>query len=209
MNKAALYIFAGLSAASSCLFSGPVFSAPSAASVAPNAVTLPVQKLYSALQRIQTTKGSSFTQRQSMLAPVIPQVFDLPTILQTSVGYKYDSFSPTDRNRLLTTFQQFTTARYVSSFSPDDSGTKFTIQPGIMPSSVGNGQIVKTKIDDTQINYLLHQTAQGWKIIDVLVDGHVSQVAIQHGDFKSAIDNGGVDTLISDLNKKINQFSRD
>ncbi|QNT77855.1 ABC transporter substrate-binding protein [Entomobacter blattae] len=188
------------------------FSTPAASQqqvvVASSEITAPVANLYAALKKIQAAQGASFTQKEAILAPVISQAFDLPGILRTSVGYKFESFSAADKERLLETFRRFTVARYISSFPADNSPATFKISPKTSAAS-NKGQMVSTMISDTQINYLMQQTPQGWKISDVLVDGHISQVAIQHGDFRSALGNndGNVDNLIASLNKKIQQFS--
>ena len=60
----------------------------------------PIRTLCDALLRIMHAgSGTPFPQRFAMLAPVIDQVFDLPAILQVSVGPTWSSLPPDQQAR--------------------------------------------------------------------------------------------------------------
>jgi phospholipid transport system substrate-binding protein len=52
------------------------------------------------------------------------------------------------------------------------------------------------------LNYLLRQTPQGWKIVDIYLDGTISELARRRDEFASIIRTQGVDGLIALLKKK-------
>lgn len=172
----------------------------------------PVSALYAALQQIQAATGSSFAQRAQILAPVVDKVYDLETVLRASVGLRYGGLSGDDRQKLLSVFRQFTVARYVSSFKPGGDA-RFNVNPAPRPSPVGSDQIVTTHIgstddpDGTEIDYVMRPGPQGWHIVDVLLNAHISQVAAQRSDFSSTLASGNVQNLISLLEKKVKAFS--
>lgn len=178
-----------------------------------NNVKTPVVNLYRILSNLQQLSHESTEQKISALTQVLEASYDFPTILSSTVGYRYNSFSAQEKEQLLKAFKAYTVARYYSSFGKD-KGTGFKILPNIKAAPTNNDQIVSTKIGDakdmasaTEINYLLRQTPQGWKIVDVLLNGHISQVAVQHGDFSSSLAKNGSQGLIDMLNKKTQSFS--
>jgi len=172
----------------------------------------PIESLYAALTRMEKA-GSSvpFEQRLSTLTPAVDQAFDLPTVLRTSVGLRYNSLPTDQKQKLLDVFREFTVARYVSNFT-NNSQDVLQVQPTARPSPYGSDQIVQTTIGSpsgsvTKVDYVMRRTPQGWRAVDVLLDGHISQVAVQRSDFGSTVATGDATPLIESLKKKIQSFS--
>ncbi|ASC05126.1 toluene transporter [Acetobacter pasteurianus] len=195
---------------------GAGISAPAAfAQSAPaSAVSAPIQTLYKALDQVQNAH-SSFADRSQMVAGAVDQAYDLEAVLKASVGLRYDSLSPSDKQNLLAAFRNFTIARYVSSFKPG-SGARFTVSPSVTDAPAGGGKIVETHIgsDDsmpgTAVSYIMHNEGGAWKITDVLLsDSRISQAAAQRSDFSSTLNSGGVQGLINVLNRKVQSYSKD
>ncbi len=51
-------------------------------------------------------------------------------------------------------------------------------------------QIVSASGGVTKVDYVMRRFPQGWQAIDVLLDGHISQVAVQRSDFDSTLSSG-------------------
>ena len=154
-------------------------------------------------------KATPFAQRYATLAPIVQQAFDLQTILETSVGPRWSSFPPEQQQELRTEFLHFTVASYVSNFSSFD-GEKFDIDP--QTRSVGTEQVVSTHIvptsgDPSRIDYVMRQGSNGWRAVDVLLDGTISRVAVQRSDFRSMLESGGPAALVTSLHKKVSDLS--
>jgi phospholipid transport system substrate-binding protein len=49
--------------------------------------------------------------------------------------------------------------------------------------------------------------ASGWKAIDVLQQGTISQAAVQRSDFRSLLTGGGATALIDRLKQKVKSLS--
>ena len=187
-------------------------ASPAAAQQAVTSAVAPVSALYVALTTLQT-QGSAvpFEQRAQRLAPAVDQAFNLPMILQTSVGLRFRSLPDVQKQQLAQVFRQFTIARYVSNFAAN-SGDTLKVLPNPRPSPYGSDQIVQTQIVSssgsvTKLDYVMRQFPQGWQAVDVLVDGHISQVAVQRSDFGSTVSTGDASPLIESLKKKIRSFS--
>ena len=59
----------------------------------------------------------------------------------------------------------------------------------------------------TDVNYVVHQGPLGWQATDVLLDGTISQVAVQRSDFTAQLNQGGAPALIAGLKKKVATLS--
>ncbi|QHI95117.1 hypothetical protein GT348_01370 [Aristophania vespae] len=171
---------------------------------------VPVQGLYDALAKIvKSSEGVS--QRKNIVEPAVDNAFNLDEIMHRSIGLHYNNLNKDERASLLQAFRNFTVARYVSTFKPG-SDTVFTIVPTVKTTQTGQTLVHTTiggKADSsnaTSIDYVMKQTDKGWQITDVLLDGHISQVAAQRSDFKAAFAQGGAKALTHVLNQKANDF---
>ncbi len=188
----------------------PAATRPAVAQTAGAAVA-PVSALYAALASIRKGGTAPFEQRAQRLAPAVDAAFNLPTVLQTSIGLRYRTLPDAQKQQLGQVFRQFTIARYVSNFGTNSSDT-LKVLPDPRPSPYGHDQIVQTQIVSasggvTKVDYVMRQFPQGWQAIDVLLDGHISQVAVQRSDFDSTLSSGDATPLIESLRKKIQSFS--
>lgn len=169
-----------------------------------------VSALYARLTQVEHSTAP-FAQRVQLLAPVIDQVFNLQTVLQNSLGLRYRTIPDGQKQQLLEQFRQFTVARYVSNFASGGTDT-FTVNPAATASPIPGDQIVHSSIggnggDGTQIDYVMRQGPAGWQVVDVLLNGNISQVAVQRGDFGSSLTSGDANPLIESLKKKTQAFS--
>jgi phospholipid transport system substrate-binding protein len=170
--------------------------------------TAPIQTLNQALlQAMQAGKRTPFPQRYNLLAPVIDQVFDLPVILQTSVGLSWSQLPANQQSQLTQVFRTYTICSYAANFD-SYSGQRFEISP--TTRSVGGEQVVTTHIigsaDTNRIDYLMRSEG-AWKVVDVLLDGSISRVAVQRSDFRSLLRSGNVEPLVRSLQSKVQQLS--
>ncbi len=149
-----------------------------------------------------------FPQRFDLLAPVVDRVFDLETILKVSVGLRWDTMNSDSHARLLKVFRRFTIATYVANFDKYD-GEQFQVLPGSRSS--GQDRIVATEIvvngQRTRLDYVMHSDRGSWRIVDVLLDGSISRVAVQRSDFRKTLARGDADALIASLRQKIADLS--
>ncbi|MEE8658353.1 hypothetical protein CGLAMM_03595 [Acetobacteraceae bacterium EV16G] len=176
---------------------------------APNAAAQPVEALYAGLRKLEANADSSAAQRVKTMTPVIDAAFDLPTILRNSVGMRFANLNAQDQQRLLDSFRRFTVARYVSSFGKGKK-TSFVIKPQSTATSYGNGEIIRSTIagpdNSTEIDYVVQHLPHGYRITDVLLNGHISQVAAQRADFSAGLASGGAEGLKTLLDRKTETF---
>jgi phospholipid transport system substrate-binding protein len=177
---------------------------PLAPAVADSAALAPVRQLFDALLKVMKAgRDTPFAQRFDILAPVIDKTFDLTTILKTSVGSAWDNLPRDQQAALLTAFRRYTVASYVSGFDTDNE--HFVVNPD--PRISGNEQVVRTKIvtdsgDEHELDHVMRQGPGGWRVVDILVDGAISRVAVQRSDFRQLMRQGGAPALARSLETK-------
>jgi phospholipid transport system substrate-binding protein len=171
----------------------------------------PIRELVNGLLAIMRAGHSApFTQRFATLAPVIERTFDLPSILQLSVGPSWSTLSPDQRGVLLNAFRRYTVANYVNNFD-NYNGQRFDVLPSTRDLPNGE-QLAQTRIisssgETHQLDYVMRQEHGIWKAVDVLADGSISRVAVQRSDFRRLVMRGGAQALIESLNQKTSDLS--
>lgn len=175
------------------------------------AAVAPIRELCNSLLAIMRAGGATpFTQRFQMLAPAIERAFDLPAILQLSVGSAWAGMPPAVQATLMTAFRRYTVANYVNNFD-SYNGQRIDVQPDTKPLPNGE-QVAMTKVisaagETHEIDYVMRQEAGGWRAVDVLADGSISRVAVQRSDFRRLVMQGGAQALIQSLNQKTSDLS--
>jgi phospholipid transport system substrate-binding protein len=146
-----------------------------------------------------------FAGRVKLLDPELNRLFDLPLTTRLVVGPPWRSISPPQQQALVHAFSDYSTAVYASRFK-DYSGERFVVDPNTDKLASGD-VIVHTKLlpqsgDPVQLDYLVRSEADGWRIIDVLLNGTISEMAQRRSEFGSALRDGGAAALTDLLRKK-------
>ncbi len=152
----------------------------------------PIQALdQGLLAAMKAGKQTPFAQRFAALAPVIDRAFDLPVILQSSVGLRWSALPPADQQRLLEAFRKFTISSYVANFD-QFGGETISIAPE--SRTIGQDQVVGTRLvsggETTPIDYVMRNGSNGWRAVDVLLNGSISQVAVNRSDWRALLASG-------------------
>jgi phospholipid transport system substrate-binding protein len=147
--------------------------------------------------------------RYAALAPVVPQVFDVPFMARLAVGPDWGSLTPSQQQAVTVAFGRYVAATYADRFD-SYSGEDLQVD-GEEPFA--GGYVVRTRIvkptgDPVTINYLMRDEAGTWQIADVYLDGTISQLATQRSEFQSILRRKGVAGLIEALNKKVDLLKR-
>ena len=159
-----------------------------------------IQTYYQQLMpTIQQAARLSVRERDRRFTPAITSAFDLATMTRLAVGPAWSTFSAGQQTAVRDAFAQFIIADYASQVT-DYSGESFVVEPKSVPEPRGGGEIVKTKLlqpggRTVTINYLV----RGGRVIDVYLNGTISDLATRRDEFASIIASGGADALIKRL----------
>jgi phospholipid transport system substrate-binding protein len=166
----------------------------------PSAAATHIETYYQELMpTIQQAGRLSVRERDKRFAPAISAAFDLATMTRLAVGPPWTSFSAAQQAAVRDAFSRFVVADYASQIN-NYSGQSFVVDPQTSPASRGSGEIVKTRLQQpggktVNINYLV----RGGRVIDVYLNGTISDLAMRRDEFASIISSGGADGLIKQL----------
>ena len=187
---------------------GPLL--PFAAQAADPDAAAPITALDAGLvAAMKAGKAAPFQQRYAALLPVVDKAFDLDTILHAVVGPRWAGLPAPQQAQLLDVFRKYTVATYVSNFD-NYGGERLETLPD--SRSIGADQVVATQIvpssgTPTRIDYVMRRGTQGWRAVDIYLNGTISQVAVQRSDFRSLISTGDAGPLVASLQHKVADLS--
>ncbi len=165
-----------------------------------------VSELYTGLQSIMRMgAGASFQQKFNTLAPVIDRVFDLEAILRTSVGLRWASLGEPAQQALFSIFRTFTIASYTANFG-ENGGERFEVLPETRAAAsdlIVESRLIPSGGDPVRLDYVMRPGTMGMRIVDVLLNGSISRVAVQRSDFRSLLASGNANALIESLRQKV------
>ena len=185
------------------------FSAPTvslAASTNPGQV---VTAFHDALLGVmKEAKTLGIKGRYDKLKPSIEQSFHLPLMIQVAASSYWPEASPEQVNKLVDAFTRLSVSTFASQFD-GYAGEKFETggeQPGPQNTTLVKTRIVKATGSTVDITYVMRQAKDEWRIVDVLVDKGISELAVKRSEYRGVLRDGGIDALIRTLNAKADQL---
>jgi phospholipid transport system substrate-binding protein len=170
-----------------------------------------VGRLHEALLGVmKDAKALGYEGRYERLAPVVQRLFDLPFMAEKSVGRHWATAGEQNQKALVATFSRFTVANFAGRFD-GWSGQAFRTV-GVEPSSHGT-VLVRTHLDvpkeeGVDLNYRLRQVEGEWRIIDIYLNGTVSELALRRSEYSALIQREGFKALLAKLDERIAELAR-
>jgi phospholipid transport system substrate-binding protein len=138
--------------------------------------------------------------RYRVLEPAVDAAFDFQVMLPFIVGPTWTAMSDADHKSLVAAFRRLTLANYASNFVSFD-GQRFTMDPNV----IQRDRIVQTTLipkgeKPVPLLYRMRQDGTPWKVIDIFLEGYVSELATRRSDFSATVASGGAPALIKKMN---------
>jgi phospholipid transport system substrate-binding protein len=172
--------------------------------------TAVVNRLNTALlDAMKQGDATGYQGRFDRLARVMRQVFDFDFMAEKSLGNAWSALSASDKARWRDLFSEFTIANYAANF---DRFTGQQFQVVGEDASVNDSKLVKTKVvtpgaDPVDLTYRLQKGTGGWRIVDVYLNGTVSELALRRSDYASVLQRDGFDALATVVHGKITDLA--
>jgi len=156
------------------------------------------------LDSMKNGKSLGAQGRYNKMRPAVEQAFDIGTMVKFAVGPDWANASPADQKALTEAFARMTAAQYAGNFD-SFGGEKFVVDPAVQVR--GADHYVSSKLVTSSQTvvfiYRVRQFGSAWKIIDILLDGSISQLNVYRSDFAATMKSGGAAALV----KKIDELS--
>ncbi len=183
---------------------------PSASAADKSACIEVVEKLHAAaLEVMKQAETLGYAGRAEHLAPVLDESLDLRFMAEKSVGRYWREASEQMQERLLKTFRRYIIATYAGRFD-GYSGQDFetlAVEPALRDTKLVRTRITVPNEDSIALDYRLWQTNGSWKIVDVYLNGTVSELGLRRSEYTAVIKRDGLEALLTALEEKIAQFA--
>ncbi|MHB1205625.1 MAG: ABC transporter substrate-binding protein [Rhodospirillaceae bacterium] len=163
-----------------------------------------VERFHGALlANMKDGKTLGFEARKQRLEPIIKDVFDLPAMARVATGGAWQKLSEADHGRIIAAFTDWTVASYAANFKAWD-GESFTTK-GAKDDGKGN-IMVETELNlkgaaPVIFTYRMRTSDDAPRVVDIFLEGTISQMAMHRSQFAAALTMGGVENLIKHMHE--------
>jgi phospholipid transport system substrate-binding protein len=142
--------------------------------------------------------------RLELLTPSVNRTHDLDFIARTTLGNLWSKLSPDQQITFTDTFRQLSISSYADWFKSHEGEAFEFVDQQAMPREqvLVRTRIVKEKVEVARLDYVLRETKDGWRIINIMANG-VSDLALKRVEYRSILERDGFPALIDMLKKKI------
>jgi len=164
-----------------------------------------VDRFHEVLLSVMKTAGStSVTARYKELKPEMEKAFNLPFMIRITVGSSWNRASEQQKSELIEAFKRMSVGTYAYRFNGYSGQIFKTLKVRTGPKGT---RLVDTRIenpndDSVTITYVMGKFGDKWKIIDVLLDRGISEMAVRVSEYRSILRSRGVGALARALSKK-------
>jgi phospholipid transport system substrate-binding protein len=148
--------------------------------------------------------------RRAKLEPVMSETYDFPAMAQRSLGPAWAKLDAAQRARFEEVFRGLILRTYATRF---DGYTSERFELRGTEASIAGTEIVRTTLHSpkqtVQLDYRMRETKTGWRVIDVYLNGTVSELALRRAESTSVLERDGFDGLVSGLEKKVAEGPED
>lgn len=162
------------------------------------------------LQAMQNAQRLGYAGRSNLLAPKLYAVFHMPVMARIAVGSHWRSLSPEQQAQLVDAFARMTVATYANRFD-GWSGETFEMrgeEPVREKTVLVKTALIRPSDEPVEINYLMREFSDGWRVIDVYLKQAYSELATRRSEYSSIISRNGFDALIRDMEAKIAEYAQ-
>jgi phospholipid transport system substrate-binding protein len=169
-----------------------------------------VERLHETLLAVmKDAEELGYQGRYDRLAPVLQETYDTPFMAEKSVGRHWKQASEAERKALIETFSRFMIANYAGRFD-GYSGQHFETlgeEPSVQGTVLVRSRLVEPEGEGVELDYRLRPVQGGWKIIDVYLNGTVSELALRRSEYSSLIKREGWNAVLTALDSRIHDLA--
>ena len=146
--------------------------------------------------------------RYQRLVKPLSASYDFGTMTRISSGGFWRRATDSERAGLVAAFRRVSIGTYAVRFD-GYSGQAFEIvgeKEGPRGTTLVKTRIVSPGPDPVGMTYVMKNRNGAWRIIDVLLKGGISELAVRRSEYRSVLKSQGVSGLTAALNKKADGF---
>jgi phospholipid transport system substrate-binding protein len=190
----------------SALLCAALLGASAAAEPALDGAGSRIESFYAALRECMKQCGPlDAGARKAKVGPAVDATYDLPFMAEKVLGRHWKELPQDQQARWVETFSRLTVSTYAARFS-EDKGTRLvvgTVEPANHGTAIVHTQIVPANDEPVNVHYRMRPDGDGWRVVDVYLNGKVSELALRRSEYTTVIERDGFESLVKRLDEKI------
>ena len=166
----------------------------------------PIDQLYTVLvDCLKNADALGLEGRRVKIAPAVAAGYDLPFMAEKILGRHWRELPESDHARWTDAFGRLTVATYAERMTgfTGQSFEVLKVEPSQRGTAVVYTQVVTPKEKPIAINYRMRENGDGWRIIDVYLNGTVSELALRRSEYAAVLQRDGFQKLVGSIDEKI------
>jgi len=183
------------------------FSLESAATAdSPTSVVTNFQ--HALLEVMKEAEKSTVRERFDQLAPQVDRTFHVPLMTQIATGRFWQDATMEEKAAVVKAFRRMSVATLATLFDGYTGETFATIgeRPGPSKTTVVSTKLTKSDKSSVSIAYISRKFGEQWRLIDVIVDGGISELKVRQSEYRLVLKKSGLPGLIDLLNGKADEL---
>ncbi|MEO0412097.1 MAG: ABC transporter substrate-binding protein [Pseudomonadota bacterium] len=168
-----------------------------------NAVNV-IDDLHISLTNLMLSDEVDLAARKELIAPALTKAFDLPAMTKAVLGSRaWRGATPNEQEQAKDAFKNWMITQYASRFTRSKNpkfSTRETRDGGI--NTIVVETVLRTSKRLVNLDYRMRKNGTDFQIIDVFLDGRVSEVALRKSEYRQLVKSQGVAGFTDALNKK-------
>ncbi|MBL8667312.1 MAG: ABC transporter substrate-binding protein [Rhodospirillales bacterium] len=142
--------------------------------------------------------------RYRTLQPILEESFDFQRMIAAAAGSYWAQASDAERQRLTDAFTKLSITTYAARFNAWTGESFETLgeRAGPRDSVFVDTRLNRPKDPAVPITYVMTETDGRWRIVDVLLDKSISELAVRRSEYSQVLRSGGPDKLAEVLDQK-------
>lgn len=164
-----------------------------------------IEKLHEKLIEIMKQGNRlDVAQRYHELQPILESTFDFERMISVAAGSFWTQASETQRKQLLDAFSKLSITTYAVRFNnwTGESFETLGTREGPRDTVLVDTRLNRPNDPAVPITYVMMQVDGQWRIIDVLLDRSISELAVRRSEYSQVLRSGGTEKLAQVLDQK-------
>jgi phospholipid transport system substrate-binding protein len=159
---------------------------------------------------METGDEFGFAGRYDIMQEALDEAFDVKFMARTALGPTWKELPESEQADFIDQFRRLAASTYAVNFSSYDGEHFETVSqaPAARGTILVKTELVQPKGEKIRFSYLLRQVDQEWRVIDVLFDGNISELALRRGQYRSKIESDGFPVLVQTLESRIDELAQ-
>ena len=155
--------------------------------------------------------GPDIEARSERIVSQIDETFDLALMARLAIGKLWGTLSGEQRSTYYEISRRLSAVSYADNFSSYGGQHFETLgeEPAARGTILVKTEFVQPNDDNVRFDYRLREKEGRWRIIDITLDGKISQMALRRADHRAVIERQGFEKLIAALEEKIAKLEKE